>query len=567
MIRRPPRSTHCISSAASDVYKRQGINAEYGGSNQTAEMMFFKPSVIPKTSLVSRTPKSFHSSSKALGPKKVPLLINGEFVDSKTNNWIEVVNPATQEVVSLCPEATPQEMKAASDSASAAFAEWRDTPVSTRVRTFFKLQALITQHMDEIAASITQEQGKTLVDARGDIFRGLEVVEHTCSAASLVMGETVENVSKHMDSYSYRQPLGVTAGICPFNFPAMIPLWMFPLATATGNTFVLKPSEKDPGAAIILAKLAQEAGLPKGVLNIIHGTKPAVDFICDDPAIKAISFVGADFAGKYIHQRGTANGKRVQSNMAAKNHGVILPDANKDAALNAVVGAAFGAAGQRCMALPVVVLVGEAQKWLPDLVEKAKKLKVGAGITPGVDLGPVISKAAKTRIEGLIDRGVKEGAKLALDGRGAKVQGYEKGNFIAPTVLTNVTTDMIVYKEEIFGPVLVVMNADTLDDAIKLINNNPYGNGTAIFTKSGSLARKFQHEIDVGQIGINVPIPVPLPFFSFTGSRGSFVGSTNFYGKSGVHFFTQVKTVTSLWREDDAPSVLSTSMPILGQKH
>jgi len=342
----------------------------------------------------------------------------------------------------------------------------------------------------------------------------------------------------------------------------MIPLWMFPIAVTCGNTFLLKPSEKDPGASMILARLTAEAGFPPGVLNIVHGTKDVVNFICDDPRIRAISFVGGDTAGRHIHTRGTANGKRVQSNMSAKNHAVVLPDADKEATLKAIAGAAFGAAGQRCMALPTAVFVGESKDWIPDLVEKAKKLRVNGGMEPDADLGPLISKEAKARCEKIIESSTKQGAKIVLDGRNPKVPKYPQGNFVAPTIISDATTKMDCYKEEIFGPVLTCLNVDSLDDAIKLINGNPYGNGTAIFTRSGSAARKFQREVDVGQVGINLPIPVPLPFFSFTGSRASFLGSAHFYGKMGVHFYTQTKTITSSWRDDAAE--WGTTMPILG---
>jgi malonate-semialdehyde dehydrogenase (acetylating)/methylmalonate-semialdehyde dehydrogenase len=466
----------------------------------------------------------------------------------------------------MLPLTTQSEMQAAVDSATKAFKSWRETPISTRTRVMFKYQDLISSNMDKIARQITLEQGKTTADAKGDVFRGLEIVEHSCSINSLSMGETAENVSKNMDTYSYRQPLGVCAGITPFNFPAMIPLWMFPMALTCGNTFVLKPSEKDPGAPMILAELALEAGLPEGTLNVIHGTRDAVNFICDNSNIRAISFVGSNQAGEYIHHRGTKNGKRVQANLAAKNHATILPDANKEHALNALVGAAFGAAGQRCMALSTAVFVGEAKNWIPELVEKAKKLKVSSGFEPGVDIGPLISKEAKQRVEKLIQSGVEQGAELLLDGRGIKVPKYEKGNFLGPTILSKVTPSMDCYKEEIFGPVLVCLSVDTLDQAIELINSNPYGNGTAIFTRSGACARKYQHEIDVGQVGLNVPIPVPLPMFSFTGSRGSFIGSSNFYGKGAINFYTQTKTITSMWRDDDLDSSVQTSMPILGKK-
>ncbi|KAJ3197007.1 Methylmalonate-semialdehyde dehydrogenase [acylating] mitochondrial [Irineochytrium annulatum] len=456
------------------------------------------------------TRRSFATNAS---PRKVPLYINGEFIDSQTNEWLELRNPATQEVVCHVPQPTAAELKHAGDVAHNAFKTWKKSTVLTRQRIMLNLQALIRDNMDRIAESITEEQGKTIPDAKGDVLRGLQVVETYAGIPQLMMGETLP-VSTDMDTYTIRQPLGVVAGICPFNFPAMIPLWMFPLAIATGNTCLIKPSERDPGAMMLLAKLAEEAGVPKGVLNVVHGGVDTVNFICDNPHIKAISFVGSDHAGKYIFERGTKNGKRVQANLGAKNHGVILPDANKNHTLNSLVGAAFGAAGQRCMALSTVVLVGEARSWLPELVERAKKLKVTCGSNAQADLGPVISPASKERIEALIQSGVDEGAQLLLDGRGCKPAGYESGNFVGPTVLGKVTQNMRVYTEEIFGPVLVCLEADTLDEAIEIINANPYGNGTAIFTNSGSAARKFQEEIDVGQVGINVPIPVPLPMFS-----------------------------------------------------
>jgi malonate-semialdehyde dehydrogenase (acetylating)/methylmalonate-semialdehyde dehydrogenase len=479
------------------------------------------------------------------------LLIGGKFVDSKTDKWINNYNPATQEVVSRVPCATQEEMHAAAEAAQEAFSDWSEASLMTRQQVMFKLQAIIRDNMGELAKNITLEQGKTLADAEGDVMRGLQVVEHACSITSLHLGETLSSVTKDMDTFTYREPLGVCAGVCPFNFPAMIPLWMFPLATVVGNTFVLKPSEQDPGASLMLSEMAQDAGLPDGVLNIIHGQKEAVDFVCDHPSIRAISFVGSDRVGQYIYERGSGNGKRVQSNMGAKNHGVILPDANKEHTINQLVGAAFGAAGQRCMALSTAIFVGEAKEWLPEVVEKAKQLKVSAGIEAGADLGPLISPDAKEKVCSLVQSGVDEGAKLALDGRDIVVPGYEEGNFVGPTVLTDVKPHMTCYTEEIFGPVLVAMTADTLDEAIDIINSNPYGNGTAIFTRSGAAARRFQSKVDVGQVGVNVPIPVPLPMFSFTGSRASFRGDMNFYGKQGVSFYTQTKTITSLWREED----------------
>lgn len=479
------------------------------------------------------------------------MFIDGKFVDSKTNDWIDLHNPATNEIITRVPKCTQDEMQLAVDAAKKAFKTWSQSSILSRQQVMFKLQALIKENMSELAKNITKEQGKTIVDAEGDVLRGLQVVEHCCSIPSLQMGETVHNVAKDMDTYSLISPLGVTAGIAPFNFPAMIPLWMFPVAITCGNTSIIKPSERVPGATMMLMELLNKAGCPPGVVNIIHGSHDAVNFICDNPAIKAVSFVGSDVAGKYIYERAGRNGKRVQSNMGAKNHGVIMSDANKENTLNQLAGAAFGAAGQRCMALSTAVFVGEAQKWIPDLVERAKKLKVNAGHLPGTDVGPVISPDSKKRIHSLIDSGVSEGANLILDGRNIKVPDYENGNFVGPTILTNVKPNMKCYKEEIFGPVLICLCVDTLDDAINMINNNPYGNGTAVFTTNGATARKFVNEIDVGQVGVNVPIPVPLPMFSFTGSRGSFMGDHHFYGKQGVKFYTQTKTVTQLWRDTD----------------
>ncbi|CAM9631319.1 unnamed protein product [Discosporangium mesarthrocarpum] len=381
------------------------------------------------------------------------------------------------------------------------------------------------------------------------------------------MGETLEGLAAGVDTYSYRQPLGVCAGVCPFNFPAMIPLWMFPMAVTLGNTFVLKPSEKDPGAAMMLSDLAQQAGLPHGVLNVIHGGAEAVNFICDAPQIQAISFVGGGKAGEHIFSRGTSKGKRVQANLGAKNHAVILPDANREAAVNALVGAAFGAAGQRCMALSVAVLVGSTKDWADNIAQRAANLKVGPGFKEGTDVGPMISPEARQRAEQLIQEGITAGAQVLVDGRGVSVPGFEKGNFLGPTILMGTAEGNPAYEEEIFGPVLYCVCVDTLQEAMDLINKCPYGNGTSIFTSSGAAARKFQKEIDVGQVGVNVPIPVPLPMFSFTGSRGSFKGDINFYGKQGVHFYTRTKTITSSWHfgEDQpkASAKVSTTMPTL----
>ena len=480
----------------------------------------------------------------------VKLLINGEFVESKTTQWRDVVNPATQEVLARVPFATQDEINAAVAAAKEAFKTWKKTPIGARARIFLKLQQLIRENMGELAAILTAEQGKTLPDAEGDVFRGLEVVEHASAIGKLQLGELANNVAGGVDTYTLLQPLGVCAGITPFNFPAMIPLWMFPMAIATGNTFVLKPSEQDPMVTMRLCELALQAGIPAGVLNVIHGGEDAVNAICDHKDIKAISFVGSTHVGTHVYNRASLNGKRVQCMMGAKNHAIVLPDANKEQTLNAIAGAAFGAAGQRCMALPVVMLVGEAQQWLPDLIAKAKTLKISGGNEPGTDVGPVISCSALSRIEGLIERGIADGAQLVLDGRKPTVPGYEKGNFVGPTIFSGVKPGMSVYDTEIFGPVLCVVEAATLDEAIEFINANPNGNGTAIFTQSGGAARKFQEEIDVGQVGINVPVPVPVPLFSFTGSRASKLGDLGPYGKQVVLFYTQTKTVTARWFDD-----------------
>jgi malonate-semialdehyde dehydrogenase (acetylating)/methylmalonate-semialdehyde dehydrogenase len=484
----------------------------------------------------------------------VKLLIDGRMVESTTTEWRDVINPANQEVLTRVPFATDAEIAAAVAAAKRAFKTWKSTPIAARARVMLKLQALIREHMGRIAQTLTAEQGKTLADAEGDIFRGLEVVEHACSVGTLQLGEFAENVATGVDTYTLRQPIGVCAGITPFNFPAMIPLWMFPMAIVCGNTFVLKPSEQDPLTPMLLAELAIEAGIPPGVLNIVHGGKRAVDALCTHPDIVAVSFVGSSAVGKHVHTLGSQHGKRVQAMMGAKNHAVVLPDASREQSLNALVGATFGAAGQRCMATSVTVLVGEAQQWIPHLVAKAKQLKVNAGTQPGTDVGPLISVDAKRRVAALIESGVAEGARLELDGRDITVPGFERGNFIGPTIFSAVEPHMQIYTHEIFGPVMVIMSVPTLDAAIELINRNPFGNGTGIFTSSGAAARKFQYEIDVGQVGINVPIPVPVPYFSFTGSRGSKLGDLGPYGKQVVQFYTQTKTITARWFDDQSAS-------------
>ncbi|MDM1781252.1 CoA-acylating methylmalonate-semialdehyde dehydrogenase [Acinetobacter sp. 10FS3-1] len=494
---------------------------------------------------------AIHHPQQRTGFTTAKLLINGEFVESKTSHWQDIVNPATQEVLGQVPFATTEEVNAAIAAAQNAFASWRQTPIQTRMRIMLKLQDLIRTNLKSIAQVLTAEQGKTLADAEGDIQRGLEVVEHACSVGSLQMGEYIEGVARGVDTYTLQQPLGVCAGITPFNFPAMIPLWMFPMAIVCGNTFVLKPSEQDPLSTMMLVELAIQAGVPAGVLNVVHGGKEVVDLLCTHSDIKAISFVGSTAVGTHVYNLAGQHGKRVQSMMGAKNHVVVMPDAHKEQTLNALVGAAFGAAGQRCMALSVAVMVGETKHWVDELVNKTKTLKVNAGHEPNTDVGPVISTRAKARVIDLINSGIEQGAELLLDGRDVQVPGYEQGNFVGPTIFNQVTTDMRIYQEEVFGPVLAIMHVDTLEQAIELINANPFGNGVGLFTQNGNTARIFQNQIDIGQVGINIPIPVPVPFFSFTGSRGSKLGDLGPYGKQAVQFYTQTKTITSRWFEDD----------------
>jgi len=482
----------------------------------------------------------------------VPMLINGRFLNSDTSHFEDITNPATQEVLARVPFCSQEEVDAAVSSAKQAFQSWRTTPISQRARIFFKLQELIRKHMPELAASVTQELGKVGPDAEGDVFRGLEVVEHACGIASLQMGGFVENVAGGVNTFTMLQPLGVCAGITPFNFPGMIPLWMYPMAIACGNTFVLKPSELDPITPTRITELAQEAGLPDGVLNVVHGGKDVVNALCDHPDIKALSFVGSVPVGTAVYNRASQSGKRVQAMLGANNHGVVLPDADQEYALNALIGACFGASAQRCMAIHTMVLVGESRQWLPKFIEKARLLKVGPGTEKGTDMGPLIRAAAKERVLNYIQRGIDQGAKLELDGRDLVVEGYESGNFLGPTIFSGVTPQMDIYTDEIFGPVLSVVELETLDEAITFVNENPYGNGTAIFTSSGEAAHRFKCEIDVGQVGVNLPIPVPLPFFSFTGSRASKLGDLGPYGKQIVEFYTQTKTITERWPKTQA---------------
>ncbi|HBS14867.1 MAG TPA: methylmalonate-semialdehyde dehydrogenase (CoA acylating), partial [Alcanivorax sp.] len=478
---------------------------------------------------------------------RLPQLINGEFQQSRTDTWIPVTNPATQEVLCEVPAATAEEMESAIQSAREAFLEWRETPVSERARVMLRYQHLLKEHHDEIAEVLAKETGKVFADAKGDVWRGIEVVEHAANIGSLMMGETVENVARGIDGHAWTQPLGVCAGITPFNFPAMIPLWMFPMAIACGNSFVLKPSEQDPMTPNILAELFLRAGAPKNLLQVVHGGKEQVDTLLTHPEIKAVSFVGSVPVGQHVYRTATDHLKRAQCFAGAKNHMVVMPDARKDQVISNLVGASCGAAGQRCMAISVAVFVGESKQWIDELKDELAKIRPGAWDDGNAAYGPQISPKARDRVLTLIKQGKEEGASCLLDGSDCTVDGLPDGNWVGPTLFSDVTPDMALYKEEIFGPVLCCMTVDTLEEALELVNNSPYGNGTSIFTASGAAARKYQHEVEVGQVGINVPIPVPLPFFSFTGWKGSFYGDQHAYGKQAVRFYTETKTVTSRW--------------------
>ena len=409
---------------------------------------------------------------------------------------------------------------------------------------------------------MTKEHGKSLADAAGDVFRGYEVVEHACSFTSLGQGETTQNVATGVDIYSYREPLGVMAGIAPFNFPAMIPCWMFPLSITLGNTYVLKPSERVAGTSELLIDLLKESGIPDGVVNVVQGGRDTVTQICTHPDIKGVSFVGANEAGEYIYSTASAHGKRAQVNMGAKNHCIVMPDADKNDAINGVIGACFGSTGQRCMALSVVIMVGDSAQWIPEIVEKSKTLTVGAG-WDNPDVTPLQNAEHMAKVERLIEDGAKN-AEVILDGRGVKVEGYPNGNFVGPTIIDHVRKGIDCYEQEIFGPVMQIVRCETLQEAIDFINENRWGNGTAIFTKNGHVARKFQTDIEAGQVGINLPIPVPLPMFSFTGNKASMWGVSNFYGKGAVQFNTQWKTITARWKEESAEAQrLQTHFPTM----
>ncbi len=483
--------------------------------------------------------------------------IEGKATTGESRRTAPVWNPATGAQQAEVVHAEPADVDAAVQAAQRAFLDWGDSSVSRRTKALFAFRELVNGHLDELAGILTDEHGKVLSDARGEIQRGLEVVEFACGIPQLLKGEYSDQVSTGVDSYSFRQPLGVVAGITPFNFPAMVPMWMHPIAIACGNTFVLKPSERDPSASNFIAELWAEAGLPDGVFNVVHGDKVAVDAILDHPEIAAVSFVGSTPIAQYIHARATASRKRVQALGGAKNHAIVLPDADLEFASNHLAAAAFGSAGERCMAISAAVAVGPAGDALLELLgDKARAVRVNGGREPGAEMGPVVTAAARDRIVGLIGTGEEQGATIAVDGRGLRVPGYEGGFFVGPTVIDHVGTGMDVYREEIFGPVLAVVRAATAQEAIDVVNANPYGNGTAIFTSNGGAAREFVRGVKVGMVGVNVPVPVPMAFHSFGGWKDSLFGEHHVHGPDGVRFYTRGKVVTARWPDADVTASL-----------
>jgi malonate-semialdehyde dehydrogenase (acetylating)/methylmalonate-semialdehyde dehydrogenase len=488
--------------------------------------------------------------------------IGGKPATGSSDRTSPVWNPATGAQQAEVALASTEDVDTAVQTAKAAFERWGQSSLSQRTKVLFKFRELVNANIQQIAEAISDEHGKVVSDARGEVQRGLEVVEFACGIPQLLKGDFSDQVSTGVDVYSFRQPLGVCVGITPFNFPAMVPMWMHPVAIATGNTFVLKPSERDPSASMLVAELWAEAGLPDGVFNVVHGDKTAVDALLTHPDVAAVSFVGSTPIAKYIYETGTASGKRVQALGGAKNHAIILPDASIDYASDHLVAAAFGSAGERCMAISAAVTVGSAgDELIAAVSEKARAVKVGPGRESDSEMGPVVTQAAQERIVGLIGTGEEQGASLAVDGRSLSVPGHENGFWVGPTVIDAVTPQMDVYQQEIFGPVLVNVRADSVDAAIALINSNPYGNGTAIFTSSGEAARRFQREVNVGMIGINVPIPVPMAYYSFGGWKDSLFGQSHIHGPEGVAFYTRAKVVTSRWPHVEAASGASYHFP------
>lgn len=473
-----------------------------------------------------------------------------------------VFNPATGEQTGEVAFAAQAEVDQAVAIAAAAFEKWSQSSLSARAKTLFSFRELVSSHAPELARVVSSEHGKVLSDALGEVQRGLEVIEFACGIPHLLKGEYSDQVSNEVDTFSYRQPLGVVCGITPFNFPVMVPMWMYPIAIAAGNTFVLKPSERDPSASMLVAELWARAGLPDGVFNVLNGDKETVDALLEHPAIAAVSFVGSTPIAKHVYSHASATGKRAQALGGAKNHAVVLPDADLDFAADHLSAAAFGSAGERCMAVSAAVAVGDASDALVEVVrERAGRIRVGAGLDDGSEMGPVITRDARERIVGYIDRSEGTGASIALDGRGLVVKGYENGFFVGPTIIDRVTPEMEVYREEIFGPVLSVLRVDSVDQAIELVNANPYGNGTALFTSSGEAARRFHRGVRVGMIGINVPIPVPMSYYSFGGWKDSLFGERRVHGPEGVSFYTRSKVITSRWPVPKVPTGASYHFP------
>jgi len=494
--------------------------------------------------------------------------IGGKITHSASNETIPVYDPATGKVVRELTQSTAAEVEKAIEVAHAAFPEWSKTAPLRRARVMFNFKALMEKHREELAALIVSEHGKVWSDALGELTRGIEVIEYACGIPHLIKGENSPSVGTGVDSYSLMQPVGVVAGITPFNFPAMVPLWMFPIALACGNTFILKPPALDPSASVRMAELLKEAGLPDGVFNVVHSSNEDAEQLYKDPRIAAVSFVGSSGVAEHIYTTASAHGKRVQAFGAAKNHAIVMPDADLDATVNAIMGGAFGSAGERCMALPVVVAVGDdtADKLIARLTPLIKALRVGPGIQKGAEeneMGPVVSAAHQKKVLGYIDKGEQEGAKLVVDGRGIQVAGHAEGYYVGGTLFDNVTSDMTIWREEIFGPVLSIMRSSDYDSALQLVNSHEFGNGSAIFTSNGHTAREFVQNVEAGMVGVNVPVPVPMAFHSFGGWKRSVFGALNVHGPDGVRFYTRMKTATVRWPSGQQ-TVSEFSMPTLG---
>ncbi|MDF0605701.1 CoA-acylating methylmalonate-semialdehyde dehydrogenase [Neisseriaceae bacterium TC5R-5] len=491
----------------------------------------------------------------------LPHFISGERRQGQSARFADVFNPALGQVVAQVPLANSDEVKAAVASAQRAFPLWAETSPLKRARVLFKFKELLEQRQQQLAQLISREHGKLVSDALGEVTRGLEVVEFACGIPQLLKGDFTEQVGSGIDSHSMRQPLGVVAGITPFNFPAMVPMWMFPIALACGNCFILKPSERDPSAALFMAELLQEAGLPNGVFSVIHGDKQAVDALLQHPDVAAISFVGSTPIARYIYETGAHYGKRVQALGGAKNHLVVMPDADLDAAVEALIGAAYGSAGERCMAISVAVAVGEvADSLVGKLAQRSRHLQIGMGEDAGAEMGPLVTRQHLDKVCGYIAQGVQEGASLVVDGRYYRHPDYEQGFFLGGSLFDHVTAEMTIYQEEIFGPVLAVVRVPDFEAAVQLINAHPFANGTSIFTRSGAAAREFSHRIQVGMVGINVPIPVPMAFHSFGGWKASLFGDHHMHGPEGVRFYTRMKTVTSRWPDKLAAEFVMPTM-------